>query len=174
MQIVSLGFNLNFFLKKAKKLATQNATVVEKPPKTCRRTNVNCYYEMDLDIDDLFGDGLKDKNDATKMMASMRISDDASKHGNESNKKKSSSTATTSSKVPIVAKSPKSVQPTPSTSSVSSSPPSPKMQQKQQKQQEEKQQTSSPFLKKRQRTRSTGVRHKVSDIIMTKDQRSSY
>lgn len=95
--------------------------------------------EIDLSQDDSDDDlwEANQKNDETKPTAAVQ------KNANESNKKKSSNIDAPNNVVVI-----------------KSSPPSTPTKQ----QQPQQQQKSSVLLIKRQRTRSTGVRHKVSDI----------
>lgn len=126
-----------------KKLPTLAATpkpplLVEKPLKTHAASNGNAVFEMDLtqdDFDDILG-GLKEKTDATKATASME------KRNNGTNKKKSRKNGRLGNVAPIAPK----VPPTPP----------PPQQQKQ---------TNYSALCKRQRTRSTGVRYKVSEAL---------
>lgn len=111
-------------------------TVVDKSLKTDPVPNVIGFIKIDLSQDDSDDNLWKsnEKNDATNTTTSVQ------KHANASNKKKSSNTDAPSSVVLVVPKLSQSPPPSPSPS---------------------KPQTSCVFLNKRQRTRSTGVRHKV-------------
>lgn len=167
-QVQLVFFNLMNFKKAAQLAPTLKSPAADKSLKSPGRPNNNSLLEMDLsqdDVNDILG-GLNDKNDATKTMAAMQ------KHGNESNKKKSSKADAPNSAIPVVAKSsplpskpPTSKQPSPSPSPsplTTSSPP--QIQQQQNEKGEEHQRTTRFSGNKRQRTRSTGVRHKVSDM----------
>lgn len=121
---------------------------VKTPLKTPPASNGNVVSEMELtqvDFDDILGASNK-KPGATKTTTPMK------KHNNETNSKKSSKNGTQRYAVRLVRITPKSPPPP-----LPLSPPTPPpLQQKE---------TTGSTLKKRQRTRSTAVRHKVSEIL---------
>lgn len=118
-----------------------------KPSASVGKSNGKAVSEIDLtqdEFDNILG-GSNEKPGATKTTTPKQ------KHSNETNKKKSSENETPRYAVRLVRITPKSPPPPPR---LPSPPPTPPPQQKQT--------TGSP-LKRRQRTRSTGVRNKVSD-----------